>query len=1855
MKKPHVVALVCSALALFMPSLLSAAGSVALSTPVQAPAGNPPNGIPVTVTVDAVPSGGASIDGVYLLFRTRAAGAQEWWITNEMDVVSGDTDTYTGTIPALAAGNVDYRVSCRFNGGEVAETDVAYYTVSDLPSIGSGRYMPFDSWDVSVESNYTFSVDSGDWTGSGLYFNSTAARIPDGGAAPSCSLLAIVGSYIQSPPLVGGVGTIYFTSQMSLAYHTGTFLVQVSTKSTPGSGDWETVRFVEYPRVNYICNPKAAPVVVNRADVKCVRFILTEASPYDTSSRKRDGAIAFDNIVISYPPADVRIEDRLRNPGYPSRDQKVKLRCAVIDTNPNAPAVNHRVTVYYQWLPQANALPLDGAWHSTNMYPVGNGVYEGEVPSYEAGYVYYYYKCEFDGFYYSRDPDGAIWYDPPPGPGRNRGLQPTNREDLSPNYWANGETLAGKPTFYATRYQIRPFRSEYAVVWVDATPEQATVPMELVGDETWQGITLVTGITNLTWYFKGYNRYTNDAPAYWSTPVEWGDNDQSFANPPIGGYVETNATTGIVAEMEYSGFLLMRLNTVDGNYIGKRAVYQNFDEWQASKDEFEESLGLYAVKTYREEFDNWADDGYQWEETKGEPFQNDPTAATFNPTVFQTMNGWLAQQARVVAERKINTLAVANQALLLNRLAGGWVGNSGDSLTRGIEKLTYGVRASINDTYYAVYKLGYSWPHGQQITATFCADQLSPAFPYISTLVSFHPDEFLGASFYEVRLIQGNETVSGQTDNRLYIEVYRWNLGAAAPAKIGSTQQVVGKLITDKAVVITVTAITGGVRIAVKVDSSSTYNFDDTSSSRLADGGTVGFLTHDAVPMIKSVRVAPYPPTTPPAADHLNLSNFDSVANWHLGGIRADDSSKQRWSTVNYAGESNKRLTRAVPTQKMSIWRAPRRPGATRPDVADIYLQHGDIAVSSLNYTSIEEFLKLWSEGFVEIRYNSGDVDVVVDEPRLHPWRANTRSVGNSELAEVGNVKYFNWTSDTQQNQWLNENRGWAVLEGVVTNSTYNPGNNDVHLEKSRANPVLVQALVSPVLTNGIGTINFAYRVSGGTAVYAIDRTDLGVQENWTQIAVFTNTPSDPRGFCYVPIRENFTGRIRVRLTGDSHPDAKLMIDDVEARDYPPRDDTTWQAYNVLVTDEQTNRFYSGQSCYLNNSATDKVSGTGVSLSEHQPFVQTPSVGTGIGEIAFWFRSWTGTTPTVLTLKAAPSADTPDDQWVLITNLAVSAGTSFVYFNNPRIYDLDNHVLRLYGDTNGTDRVCLDNVLITEPVRASFEIQSVRLDPEQPLVSGPVAVVVDIGRFLMNPQNVRIFLSYNPSSNVWGVANWWTSGVSSKSQKIELLPVAPGSRTYRTADDQRIPAAAVDKVIQFRAWGTHYEPAEGGSPENPSKVFQTTNTFTNPEWYFPVDINALYEAQGWSPYYIVYSCKPHSVWVNEVNPYYQGDNEYIELIGPAQASLDGWRIERINANRDVIDEVCTIQDFTLGNAMNGWGFFVWGDAGVANVNQVFLATKTGNLPLNAGLHLYRSCGAIEQKICWGTNARNALESLGYLYIGQKYAYSPLSLSLRTLPGLDEGEVMDDFYWTGSVGANTPGDVNEEERLADISTPPSGYLFLTSVIGLHGTHDGYKEPPLINEQVDVGVGVQMSYAADPWYRIATFESNGEPVPAAVGASNYLWQVASMDTDISNHVTFAAVDTYGAVPVGWLGQWTEQSVAAGDGDPFDVGTEYLLNTDPTIYTTAPLRVADVNFAGGALHVTVVLDRDTFSKRGDINGTLWLQSRESLLSGAFEDVASTAITGEQFNDGEGGDAYTYTFPDVTDDRRFYRAIIR
>ncbi len=1843
-----------TALWLLLGTTLTYAG-VTITPPQQTPAGALlSSGVGVTIDAAIELSDGSSIDSVGLII-SHDDGLRQWSFTNAMTFVSASDTTfsYSGAIPPLNAGSVSYAVVCHYDDGEVATSTSGGYTIADVPGVETGRYMDFEAaWTSIVASNYFFSVDAGDWTAQGVSFANLGAGRPDGGVLKFGQLLNIYGSYFQSPPIVGGVGTIYYSARPRNANQTQQILIQVSCNDTPTEWEWETVKILNFPNVNPQAN-LAEPVVLNRFDVRRIRFFFNEESPYDSSTARTFGAVAFDHIVISYPPADVAINDSLRNPGYPAQDQEIRMRCQISDLNPAALTLNQRVTLYYQWVLREADRPRGGSWLAVNMADQGAGRYEGVIPEQRPGYVYYYYKCDFDGYAYSRDPDGA-----PGTPAGRPCIEPLHTEDNSPRYWERQDgvesTVGHVPNFYG-KFEVRRYRSEYGRVWLDAEPATASVAMELVGDETWQGITLVTGLPEVKWYFTGFNRYTDDATEFSQVPVIWGDNDQGVTNAPLGGFVNVGATNRIVVgELDYNGFLLMRFNTVEEDYIVKRAVYQNFDQWLASKEYFESSLGLFATKSYPETFNEWPRDGYSEVESPADTFDNDTPGDDFGQ--LNTVFGWRVTQGRVINERKQRRDDPINRALVLARtLSGGFGGgrlrNSGDSLTGtlegwGLERLTCQLRAGINDRNYALYTGGFGWAQGQEITVKFAAEELSPGVPYISVLANFVPSYTEEPSFYEIRFSQVDETAGNVIDNRISLQLFRWINGV--PSLPLATWGDGGKLLVEKTLTITISGASP-VNINVKVDGNATarINYNDSTVDRLASGGSVAFLTHDAVPLFNTLLVKS---TDSGATLYGKGSGFTDVVGWYMGGKRADTGT-DRWTRNGTA------ITRQVPTQKVSVWTAPRRQGADGPSEHDL-VKLSEVNVNTLNYTALNVPIKLWDHNFVELRHESGDADVVIDTPRIYPWRANSRG-GDGVSASFSGVNCRTWSGKDQQYEWYKNELGWAVLEGMVTNAIgVGVGGRDVHFERSRANPALDIALLSPVLTNGIGEIEFFASVSGGEAHYAVERTDEGVMRNWATIATFTNNAGDSMVQRNVPIRENYMGRIRIRLLPSSDLYARLMIDDVTARDYPPRDDTTWQAYNVLITDQQTNRLYMGQTCFINNSIDKDTQGI---VDEHQPYVQTPAIGTGIGEVAFYFRSWSGTTPTVLTIKKAPDAETPDKDWITVTNITVQPGTDYVYFNDQTIYDRNNHVVRFYGDTNGTDRIAIDNIMVAEPVRPSFEIQAVRLVPGQPLSTGPTAVEADIGRFLMNPKGVKLYLSYQSGTNTWGVNNWWSPNPAND---IELEQVAPNSRTYRTPENRLLPALPIDAVMQYYVWGTHDE-----IHESEDQIEMGVEAFAHPTWYYPIDLNTTFAAQGWAPYYFSYSCPPASVWINEVNSHLDSFDgtigDFVELLGPAGANIGGWRIEIMNfALPAVMIDHCVINPGkTLPNNIKGWGFFVWGDANVANVDQVFSTTKYKNVPQNGGLRLVRSNGAWEERLCFGTSAKSNLEQQGYYYIGMDDGWDPVSLALRT--SVAEATTYDQFYWPSAPSdVITPGAPNQGQGLGDI-TAPVGYFTFISTITINGLQGG-AATQLVTEEVATGSAFELLYAANPWYRIGAFKSNGVDVSEALGATSFNWEVAAMSGDVSNDVAFVAVDTvatYGvSAPLGWLSQWSEAEIAAavasGDEDDLSVDDEYLLNTDPTADTTAALRVTAIEFVGSDLHVTVRLERDTVVSgynSGHINGVLVLEARPSLGSGEFQELAGTVIDGAAFSDGAGGDEHTYIFEDVQDAAHFYRAVIR
>jgi hypothetical protein len=188
-------------------------------------------------------------------------------------------------------------------------------------------------------------------------------------------------------------------------------------------------------------------------------------------------------------------------------------------------------------------------------------------------------------------------------------------------------------------------------------------------------------------------------------------------------------------------------------------------------------------------------------------------------------------------------------------------------------------------------------------------------------------------------------------------------------------------------------------------------------------------------------------------------------------------------------------------------------------------------------------------------------------------------------------------------------------------------------------------------------------------------------------------------------------------------------------------------------------------------------------------------------------------------------------------------------------------------------------------------------------------------------------------------------------------------------------------------------------------------------------------------------------------------------------------------------------------------------------------------------------------------------------------------------------------------------------------------------------------------VQQGGSTQIVYTASDWYRITSLTQDGVEKLTITPTNAFTWSVSDVQANISNEVTIAPLaHGYGNASTAWLSTWSEAQIAAGDSDPYDVDTEYLLNTDPTADSDVAFTVTAITAEAGAgtdVKVTVKLTRTT--DLGDINGTLWLYGTDDL-DVPFEKIAGQFIEQADFD----GDVEEFTFNEATDAKKFYKAVI-
>ena len=1653
----------------------------------------PPIGVGVDVSVDITDvDGGATNLACDVVVRH---ASNTLWSSVSLTL---SNSTFYGSIPPGPAGAMFYYFRCTYDGfgaapafypedGVTSPDLLSYTNLSTLPSY---RIQNFDSWSTPD----TFGI----YTNNGWVLHYGAVDANEG----YLSKLGNSPVYLISPMLSNGAGRIYFKAKNFSATPT-----VMSIQSSTNGVHWVTAAIGTNTTTTYTDHSYE----INVYDDVHVRILKTTGA----------GATDFlllDNVEISFPPADVAISDIGYMPGYPASNQSVSVSCAVDSLNPHSPAFGIAPTIYHRL--------GAGSWSTTPMSQVSSNTYAGTVPPYPPGIVSYFVRTDFAGYYNVRG---------------------TVSENQSPAFSPEAPQTQTQPaTFHA--YNVRNYQSDYG--YLTATVGDTTNEMFMVGNDVWQGV-IDPGDTNqFLISLSGFLQWTG--LDYSSATSHWGSAGDVRDTLPIIGVGLPDGTNFLVTG-DFAGQIIIRYDITDNSFVILEGYFQNFDEWRASRDYFEESLGNTEVELFENNFDNWTVNNLYVTQPGNdrEDFEYWPTNRYTGIMSNNWPAGWFIELAGTTSE-----MVNASMACALHQNGSTWPFRS--KVTKGLKQFDFKYRVTQNIFDPTIYLNGTLWP-GYRVKADLRASQLSPMKPYLSLFSRYQTS----STYYEARFRRINDT-------QIDITMWRHKLGSST--RLGWVPTRTTSLTTSGLCEFTVIPNNAGrVFLEASYDGSRVYSYD-TVGNQITGAGTIGINTFDAYIIADNVQVAdvdvqrfenwsegsfssytePYTgwkiTAGRPTGDYCLLQRNGTTQSPHLGyqigdvrfsyrkfsgtdslsKIRVDSSPDGlAWTLGIYSdasfGTGNKNAT--IPDASInnshrylrwvnnstevaselriediylqsstnfyaqsftsgapnwsnvngnwnwhSTGKTWRRPGYVGPGVnfdveitstnnsrptypfhpyTDTYSNLASVvAANNLSYISTQIVVKTWEDSYVRIKQTSSAGHVVVDDLTFTSWRA---------------------TNNTTKS-------GWQLREGWIGSDS--PGNR-LELWRSRAAPYEDQYLRTPWMSNSVGDLKFEYKTINGPATFVVEGTTAKDSEVYTiPLGTVTNDSPGEWARYELTLNTNRAMHLRVRHVSPDN-DTILLIDRASVTDYAAADSNMWASYNTRITynlDDLEFQPYETpeedfKTCFLNNSPTD---GTYVPLSDSLPFLQSPYLRRGIGEISFWHKPWEedGDPPGKLYLYWTPQ--TPADsatEWHHLATLNNIDQPLYKYFTT-NYYVRDARHLRIYAETNNASRVAMDNVLITQPVGAGFEVDYLRIIPEIPLDADEVLFETRLSNFFLDPTNIICRVYYHIGSNEW--ASW------SKDNSVPLVEVSrgPSTRIYRTTAGNGISASLtdIDDVVQYVLRCTY----DGQFAEQASPLdFQA---FSNPSHYAPIDLNAASATKN--GYYFVYSSYPGDVWINEVNykkKSTEGALEYVELAGFAGTDIGKWRIDLVTPTLSRYGHGDIPQGTSLPNDTNGFGFFVYGDPTVANVDMAFTNPTSQNLVQDGGLRLVRSMGAYEQRVCYGANVPQLI-SAGYEHIGTKNTTWASALFLT-----GAGSNVTDFTWSYQNPGffdlyYSPGEANLNQEFLN-AVPPAAEIVITDLL-----QDASNVWVVFT--IDNATGPTPWYAtnlldANPWYAITPY--------------------------------------------------------------------------------------------------------------------------------------------------------------------------
>ena len=1389
---------------------------------------------------------------------------------------------------------------------------------------------------------------------------------------------------IESPVFTNGIGTVYFEAINSLqdyptqisvdiatnmySSNLGMTLYTVNPPSTNGYDlTWETLDQLtlnaatsnDFTRYSRMLNYRGS------AKIRIRRMDYQAGLPADSTFT------VIDNIRVSVPPLDVTVAktDFPFEPGYPSVGTNITVRCYVSNADTNAPTDTRALRVIYRWRYLNQVI---GAWRTNAMSYVtgtGDGAGNGEryaavlPPFTDAGDLEYYFICDFTGYLYQSPDYTGMGYSYP-------------AESVTTR------TLRGSGTEYSVR--LRPYRSRYGALYAETDQHSEPIAMALTGDNEWRAMAPVAlpSVTNLTWRFKGSGEYVVGAEAASTGVTYWaGQGAVPGGSVPYGGAcVPTNRAGRLSVRIDSGTYAMLTLNTDKLQYMANRAEYQNFNFWPAPLSTYTESNGQVERLHFLNTFDSWPTNAA---ETYQEPFigtVSQTNAYSLSP--FSTPGNWTACNAKFVTERTFdsNPLAYNNARNTALRLRGddtglglGCVNNTAMTLPDGLKTVTFKSRleqtSSNNDI---VYKRDDFTKTNYLVRAAVNAsgNSMSPETPSLS-LIAYYRDP---GNFYEFKITQVANpagTAANPQDVRANYRLYKWVNGTATLLAESSTNLIMSPLSLGQAEMRLYNTSESATQIQCKLafyDNVLNYT-DDASPFQF---GTYGFVSADCKARFTDVEVgATTSGDVQSGAVTTTLGGFDTfdtdIASWY-------------YPTDKYMVNNTvipKDIHSVVPAQALGIYVQNTVYGSGQDPNSTDWSLAGQVTVTNFAYQSATVTFNSLQSQYVKLQVMGGSADVAVDDLSVYSWHGTTVPAGAASTDWKGT-------------------EAW-VVSNATAEATY------VQLDHSRANPAIDQAVRSLLLTNGMGVMEFDYRVMRPPAKVTVQYAAQSAPNMWYDISSFvvSNVTSWMHASAYLGVPQPGYFRVLNERSG-ACTNAWIDINDSTVWDEPYVSNSEWRVYNAKITQTDTNRVLMDltKACYLNNSPTVEAVPP---QTAYEPFLMSPTLPKGLGTLSFYARAYnTNESATVSVYATTNGWNAPTNQWFEICRFEYITNTLYQpYTFAPAGGRSDIQAVKLMtGTSAAARRVCLEEVAVSEPVLPGFDIVNVKLmhnDNDstytaraQPLMGEDIAVEARVAHQQLEPSNIVMYVSYYVGTNVWGVGNWPAGQTVTRS----MHPVVGDPTLYRTRDDNGgvsgLPAEQMkgilkqdsDAVVQYYVWATYL----GGVP-----LVKRQATFENPAWYYPVDLNQTFSSQGWSPYYIVYGVPLGAVWVNEVNAtdYVTDsnwnqvlgiwDHQYIEIAVPVGVDLSGWSVDLVKSADYVTRTITIPAGLPEQTAVtNGYAFFVIGCAAPSWLLGTPALPKmdyeysdlSSDMPRISpgGLRLRRPLGMYEQAVAYDWNS-----------------------------------------------------------------------------------------------------------------------------------------------------------------------------------------------------------------------------------------------------------------------------------------------